>query len=222
MRVFILAAGQGFQLDGINKVLIRDPQDGKRILDKYIEIFKNMHITVIVGYSAINIMNRYPQLDYVYNPDWKLTNNSYTLGLALTDEPCYVLSSDLIFGEEVIKKLHEGPSNCVLTENRDNRILTAINCVLDDNDKIIDVYQGDLKNTNDPEAIGIYKITDKQIVKKWKRNCLEHPNLFVGQNLPLKEHIPICAIDKGPYRFEEINTPLDYLRLLEKSKTRIN
>ena len=39
MRVIILAAGQAVQLDGYNKLLIKDPESGASILDKYIEAF---------------------------------------------------------------------------------------------------------------------------------------------------------------------------------------
>ena len=56
MRVIILAAGQDCQLDGYNKLLIKDPESGDSVLDKYIEAFNGFNITV-VGYRAINVMH---------------------------------------------------------------------------------------------------------------------------------------------------------------------
>src|SRR5262245_61293590 len=130
MRVILLAAGQGFQVDGLNKCLIRDPYDGRRIIDKVIRAFPNYPITVVVGYQAVNVMQEYPQLNYVYNQDWGMTNNSYSLGLVLTDEPCYVLSCDLLFEPELIQMIDRAEENIILTQYKENRTLTAINCIL--------------------------------------------------------------------------------------------
>lgn len=216
MRIIVLAAGQGFHIDGLNKCLIRDPYDGKRILDKIIAAFPQYPITMVVGYQAVTLMQDYPQLNYIYNQDWGMTNNSYSLGLALTDEPCYVLSSDLFFEPALISAMEQAPENIILTEQRENRILTAINCVLYQN-RVIETYQGILRDRSHPEAIGIFKISDTDILRHWKRNCLQYRNLFIGQNLPLpSKSTPILAFDKGAHRFFEVNTPFDYLRLMEE------
>ena len=95
MKVIILAAGQGLQLDGYNKLLIQDPLSGKSILDKYLEAFAGMEITVVLGYRSINVMHKYPSLKYIYNRDWAVWNNSYSLSLAITEEPTFVISGDL-------------------------------------------------------------------------------------------------------------------------------
>lgn len=218
MRIIVLAAGQGFQVDGLNKCLIRDPKSGQRIIDKIIKAFSQFPITVVVGYQAVNIMHDYPQLNYVYNQDWGITNNSYSLGLALTDEPCYVLSCDLIFEPSLITMMNTAPDNIILTEQRENRMLTAINCVIENN-RVVEAYQGPLRHRHDPESIGIFKMTDKKILRGWKQNCLQYRNLFIGQNLPLSPDYPaIVTFDKGNERFFEVNTPLDYLRLLEETR----
>ena len=214
MRIIILAAGQGLQLDGYNKLLIRNPETGERIIDQYIRIFKNSRITIVVGYKAIEIMQRYPNLHYVYNPDWKMTNNSYSLSLALNDESCYVLSSDFFIDAEIIKLLENAEPNCVLTENRDNRQLNSLNCSILENRQIAEVYQGAVRKKEDPEAIGIYKISDKQLLREWKKKCIQHSNLFAGQNLNF-DICPIYSVDKGKYRFNEINNVMDYMRLLK-------
>jgi choline kinase len=219
MRVIVLAAGQGFDLDGMNKILIRDPRDGKTIFEKYREIFNGLPMTVVVGYRAVNIMNQYPDADYVYNRDWKVTSNSHSLALTLTEEPCYVLSSDLIFEKDCIERLREGPADCVLTDNRASRGLSALNCSLE-SDRLDEVYSGPVRSPQDPEAIGVFKITTPAILRQWKKNCLQYGNLFVAQNLPARAESPIYSVSKGPSRFFEVNTPLDYIRLLQDAKTK--
>jgi choline kinase len=222
MRVILLAAGQGFQVDGMNKCLIRDPYDGRRIIDKVIRAFPNYSITVVVGYQAVNVMQEYPQLNYIYNQDWGMTNNSYSLGLVLTDEPCYVLSCDLLFEPELIQMIERGPENIILTQRRENRTLTAVNCILDKENQVIETYLGALRDPNNPEAVGIFKISNPKTLRAWKQNCLQYRNLFVGLNLPLGTSDPaVYALDKGNHRFFEINTPMDYMRLLEITKRNV-
>jgi choline kinase len=126
MRAIILAAGEGFLLDGMVKCLVRAPHDGRPLLERMMGGFAQHQITVVVGYRAVDVMQRYPDLDYVYNADWATTNNSYSLGLALSDEPCYVLSSDLVFESELVDELDAAAPNLVLTQHRENRIPTSV------------------------------------------------------------------------------------------------
>ena len=215
MRVIVLAAGQGFQLDGLCKCLIRNPSDGLTILQKVIAAFPGRQITVVVGYKAVAIMERYPDLDYIYNGNWPVTHNSYSLGLALTDEPCYVLSSDQIIEPPLIQEMDAAGPNIVLTHRTENRILTSLNCELQSH-RIKETYVGPLRQPEDPEALGVFKISDPTLLRDWKRNCLSHGNIFAGQNLPLGDkYEPILSFDRGDHFFFEINTPQDYLRLLD-------
>jgi len=218
MRVIILAAGQGFQLDGFNTLLIKHPKTGLRIIEQYLEIFDYKQITVVVGYRAINIMHQYPKLHYVYSSKWSVTNNSYSLGLSLNDEPCFVVSSDLFMDKEIFTMLDEAEPDCVLTENSEDRIQTSLNCSLEGR-RITEMYQGEVRSQQDPEARGVHKITDRTLLRIWKKNCFRHINLFAEQNLPLNEEVPIYSVDIGPYSLDNINTPLDYIKLINKYST---
>lgn len=214
MRTIILAAGQGFNLDGCIKLLIKDPKTGGTFFDHYLELFRETDITVVVGYKAIEIMQKYPNLHYVYNHDWKVTNNSYSLGLALNDESCFVVSCDLFFGQEIVKLLFDAEPNCILTDNSDNRQLNSLNCSIPKENTISEIYQGPVRSKTDPEAIGVYKISDKHLLNVWKKQCIEHGNLFAGQNLGF-DICPIYSVDKGKHAFHEVNTVMDYMRLIE-------
>lgn len=219
MRLIILAAGQGYQLDGFNKLLIRDPHDNKEILEKYIIAFPDTKITVVVGYRAINVMEKYPEFDYVYNPDWAVTNNSYSLGLALSEEPCFVISGDLLIEPELVDHMNNCGPDIVMTADRQNRTMNAINVSIDTNKRIREVYQGKLTNPYDPEAVGIFKISSANILREWHKNCMKYRNLFAAQNLPFQTDIPIIAETIGEHRLHEINTPLDYIQLMSLKKT---
>jgi choline kinase len=215
MRVIVLAAGQGFGLDGMVKCLVRAPHDGRRLLERVQDAFRGHRITVVVGYRAVEVMEAFPDLDYVLNPDWATTNNSYSLGLALDDQPCYVLSSDLVFEPALVRDLDAAAPDLVLTERRENRILTSVHCALE-GDQVRSLYVGPLRTPVDPEAIGLFKISNRRLLSAWRRNCLKHGNLFVGQNLPVGESdTAVVSHDLGKHLFYEINSPVDYLRALQ-------
>jgi choline kinase len=219
MRVIVLAAGQGYQLDGYNKLLLKDPKSGKKIIEKYQAAFKGMDITVVVGYRAINVMSQHPDLNYIYNPDWAMTNNSCSLNLALNEEPCYVISGDLMIEPELIHMMEKMGPDLILSKVRDSRTLGALNVSMDKEKRISELYQGKLRNVIDPEAVGIYKISSPDLLSSWRRNCRTYQNLFVGQNLVYDSDSPILGIDIGDHKFDEINTPMDYIRLLETHRS---
>jgi len=184
-------------------------------MEHYLELFDYREITMVVGYRAINIMHRYPKLHYVFNSQWSITNNSYSLGLALNDEPCFVVSSDMFIDKEIFKMMEDAEANCVLTENSEERVLASLNCSLEDR-KITEIYLGEVRTRQDPEAVGVYKITDSNLLSIWRHNCLRHTNLYQGQNLPLNEEAPVYSVDIRKYNLDEINTPLDYIKLIDK------
>lgn len=216
-QAIILAAGRGNQVDGMAKVLIRHPATGRSILQHAVEAFAGKRIVVVVGFRAISIMESAPQLDYVINHDWSLTNNAMSLGLALGEEPTYVVSGDIFFDRSLIAHLDSLGPNLALTEARENRSLTAVHCVLREDQSIAETYQGPVRDNAHPEAIGLFKISCPDILRRWKRLSIAHGNLFVGQTLPC-DGTPVLIAPRGEFAFHEVNTPTDYLRLIDQGR----
>lgn len=216
-KAIILAAGRGNQADGIAKALIRHPATGKTILDHAIEAFAGKRIVVVVGFRAIQVMETHPEVDYVLNHEWAITNNAMSLALALGEEPCYVVSGDIFFDRSLIERLDAQAVNLVLTENRENRALSAVHCRLRADATVSATYQGPVEDMAHPEAIGLFKVSSPRILNAWKRLCTKHGNLFAGQTLPCNEE-PIYAVDRAQAMFDEINTPVDYLQLMERTR----
>jgi hypothetical protein len=210
MRLIVLAAGDSFELDGFPKPLIRHPRDGATILDRYLELFPVDAVTVVVGFRAMEIMNAYPQLDYVYNRKWRATSNSYSLGLALSEEPCFVVSGDYFVGSSTIA-LFDDVADGALVDRRENRRPTSLNCRVEDG-CVAGVYPGRAA-LGDPELLGIFKVSNPALLSAWKRACRDAGNLFVGQNLPVQETRGLRAIERGDAEFVEINDALDYIAL---------
>ena len=216
MRAIILAAGESMLLDGFPKLLVKNPLTNKTILDHYLEIFKDMEITVVVGYKAMEVINQYPKLNYVYNPHWATTNNSGSLSLALNNESCVVVSDDIFIKQDLINKIINHEGDVVLTAVNESRSSTSLNCSID-GDRISELYTGPIKKVTDPEAMGVYKISSDLVLKKWGKNCMRYPNLLIGENLPSKE-ADIFSYDLGNNYFYEINTIHDYLRFIDEDK----
>jgi len=214
MRVIVLAAGQGYQLGGYNKLLLKHPVFGKRIIDQFIDMFSNDSLTFVVGYRAIEVIQEYPQMNFVYNPDWQITNNAYSLSLAIDDTPSVVISGDLFIDLSIKEYIYNSPDNCVFTQFKENRQLSALNCIVRDN-MVKELYQGSIRSVDDPEAVGIYKIFDKSLLRQWKNNCVSFGNLFVGQNLQF-DLIPIYSQEIENGLVAEINTVFDYLNLINQ------
>lgn len=216
-HVIILAAGKSLQLDGICKVLIKHPVTGKTILDYVIDAFSGKKITVVIGFQAIQIMQAYPSLNFIYNPDWALTNNAMSLALALSDEPSYIVSGDIFLTSSLINRLETIDGNLILTSGREKRSLTAIHCVVNDQNCLLETYQGPLKSISHPESVGLFKISSPEVLREWRRKCLAHTNLFAGQLLPcdLTEVKSVSLMDDFYF---EVNTPTDYMQLIKESQ----
>jgi len=214
-RAIILAAGQGFSLDGVNKVLIRHPRSGRTVLEHALEAFAGKQVTVVVGFRAIEIMQYQPQLDYVINHDWAVTHNARSLGLALDERPCYVVSGDIFFEPALVRDLDAAPANLVLTDEAENRGPTAIHCVLSGGRRVSEMYPGLVRDPAHPQAVGLFKVSSAALLAEWKRRCMRHGNLFVGQLLPC-DLDAVTAVSRRAHAFDEINTADDYLRLARR------
>ncbi|EHR68996.1 putative sugar nucleotidyltransferase [Burkholderiales bacterium JOSHI_001] len=223
-RAIILAAGKSLQLDGVSKALIRHPRDGRSILAHAVDAFAGKRITVVVGFRAIHIMQHFPQLHFVHNPDWALTNNAGSLGLALaelgTDEPCYVVSGDIFLDRTLVERLDTAAPDLALVSPREKRTLSAIHCVTDAEGQIRETYQGPVRSMAHPESVGLFKISSPALLRAWQRRCVEHANLFAGQLLPCADEaapVQAEALQRGE-NFFEVNTPADYLQLIDESR----
>ena len=211
MKLIVLDAGDSFELDGFNKLLLKNPKNGKTIIEEYEEKYSTKNIVVVVGYNAITIVNNFPQFNYIYNNKWQTTNNSYSLSLALDTEETIVTSSDFFIKKSLIKKL-EKYDNCIVIKISENKKLNSLNVSLNKDDLIKSIYYGKSKGP-DFELMGIFKIKDKDILKQWKKNCIKNPNLYIGENLPFSDKIKIIKVDKN--ELFEVNSTQDYINLIK-------
>ena len=123
MKAIILAAGMGSRLkeltSSIPKCMIEI--NGESLIKRLLKIlikYKVNDIVLVVGYKQEVLMDYISKLKlgikvtYIYNKDYNITNNIYSLFLAkpeILKEDILLLESDLIFDEQVIEKLISSP-----------------------------------------------------------------------------------------------------------------
>ena len=212
-RVIVLAAGQGYQLDGFNKLFLKDPATGELNLERYLCLFERYEISVVIGYKAVSVMNDFPQLHYVLNSEWMTTGSGYSLSLAIDERPSIIKSSDLFFDEKMGSDIGQAPDNSVFVSHPENKHLNPERVKVGENDRVIAIYQGEGAD-NDPETAGIYKIHSPQILRQWKKNCRQNKSFFAGLNLPL-DIAEVYAVNIDGQFCYDVNTPLDYLNLIK-------
>jgi choline kinase len=214
--VIVLGAGQGFRLDGFHKLRMCDPVTREPLARRLRRLFDGWPMTFVVGYQAISVMNDFPELDYVYNEQWSITGNSYSLSLALDERPAVVVSGDLFFDEALVELVREAPPDSVFVQRSENKQAHSVRCSVTDG-RVADLYLGEPRRGDDVETIGIYKISEPAVLRTWKRACATNRSVFAGINLPFAEH-RIAAVDKGNLFFHEVNTHLDYLTLIQRRR----
>ena len=213
MKLIILAAGDSFELNGFNKLLLKNPLTRETILDQYIRFFKPTSIKIVLGYKAIDIMNEFPNFDYIINENWQTTGSAYSLYLALNKEPCYVISSDLFFSKSLPEKVLNKFDNHICTVKSESKRLTSLNTKVSNN-LVNEVYRG-RSNKDDFELVNFFKIINPDILNLWKKNCKNNPEAYVGELLPYSEfEISNISVDKSD--LFEINTHLDFINYLNK------
>ena len=216
MKLIILAAGDSYELDGFNKLTIKHPKYNMSIIDIYQKMFNVNHIQVVVGFRAMNIMNDYPDFDYILNNKWQTTGSAYSLSLALDKNPSYIISSDFILNPQLDNIFNSDKQDVVYVKKSESKRLTSLKCKVN-NDIIENIYRGKSKNMNDYEILGIFKITDPDILYNWKIKCINNPTMYAGETLIMDNfNLSYEILDED--LITEINTPLDYINFLNKIK----
>lgn len=169
IKVIILAAGVGSRLGhNIPKAMVELDEDFT-ILDLQLEILKKKikleDINIIVGYKKNLIMERYPELSYIYNVEYRNTNTSKSLlyGLKNTDDDVLWLNGDVVFDPEILD---------LVMEKKDNNII----CV--NNGK---VSEEEVK----------YTLNSEGFVNEISKEVQDARGEAVGINFIKKEHLPL-------------------------------
>ena len=112
MKIIILAAGIGSRLGNPFPKPLTPLKDGKSIMARQLSNIKKYFdindVTVVVGFKKDLIMERFPEVNYVYNPFFDRTNTSKSLLQALKKhrgKSVLWFNGDVVFDEKLLSLL---------------------------------------------------------------------------------------------------------------------
>lgn len=217
MKIVILAAGAGSRLGTETPKPLTPLINGKSIMALQLEIIAQYvlleHVRVIVGYHQEMIIESFPHLHYVHNPDFAQENTAKSLLRALRElqEDVLWINGDVVFHPEVFE--------AALTCHR-NSMVVNVGPVGDEEVKYRMNAQGQIlevsKHVTLPqgEALGLNYFLKKDLslfVSNLKK-CTDDDYFEKAIELCIEEGVAVWALPVNASHCTEIDFPADLER----------
>lgn len=218
MKVVILAAGKGVRLgEGDLPKPLTPLINGKSILQNQLDALVHYisldHVLLVVGYHKEFIMERFPDVSYVHNPEFASENTSKSLLRALEkcDEDVLWLNGDVVFHPSVLE--------AILKTRRTSMVVNVgpvgeeeVKYRQDRDGKILEVS----KNLDSPvgEALGINYCLAADL-EKFRRNlkkCAPRDYFERGLELCIEEGMSVWSVPVDHKLCTEVDFPEDLVR----------
>ncbi|SNR38750.1 phosphocholine cytidylyltransferase family protein [Lutibacter flavus] len=214
MKIIILAAGIGSRLGNPFPKPLTPLKDGESIMAKQLKniskYFDINDVTTVVGFKKDLIMERFPEVNYVYNPFFDQTNTSKSLLQALKKhkgKSVLWFNGDVVFDEKLLSVL--------IDDIKKNNSFIAVNTlsVADEEvkytlkDGFVNELSKEVKNGLG-EAVGINFISKKDLdifisqLEKCDANDYFEKGL---ENGIAQDNLKIKAIDISKYNCIEVD-----------------
>ncbi|MFC1813505.1 NTP transferase domain-containing protein [Thermodesulfobacteriota bacterium] len=212
MKAVILAAGVGTRLGTLIPKPLTAIENEKVILDYQVEALKEIvgvhNIFVVVGYKKELIMEKHPQLIYIYNNKYIHTNTAKSLLMALdkiNQDDVLWMNGDVVFDKEVIDLLVASEGSCCLVDTKNcGKEEIKYTCHSDGN---IEKISKKIKDGTG-EALGINKVVQPDL-NVFKNELLLVPdNAYFEaalENLTLKRKLILKPVNKGEFYCTEVD-----------------
>ena len=214
MKIVILAAGIGSRLGNPFPKPLTPLKNGKCIMEMQVnnldETFNIDDINVVVGFKKNLIMERFPELTYIYNPFFDQTNTSKSLLKALKknrDKSVLWLNGDVVFDVGLLSVLKP------YIDKKESFVAVNTSKVAEEEVKYtlqngyIDQLSKTVKNGLG-EAVGINFISAKDIKHFIHRleECDDNDYFEKGLELAIKKDgLKISAVDISEYDCMEVD-----------------
>lgn len=169
MKIIILAAGMGSRLGNPFPKPLTPLKNGQTIMGRQLENIQNYFdiddVTTVVGFKKDLIMERFPEVNYVYNPFFDRTNTSKSLLKALKKnkgKSILWFNGDVVFDEKLLSLLLEDiQNNCSFISVNTARVaVEEVKYTLKNG--FVDALSKEVKNGLG-EAVGINFISAKDL-----------------------------------------------------------
>ena len=214
-KAIILAAGESYDTQDIfPKILLKNPITKKTILDNFLDHYKNNTLFVL-GFRSLSVLNAYPDINVVLNPSWSTTKSAHSLALAVeclpSNEIVDIYSGDYFIEKRFFKEFQSQISdNLIVASNRENRSKKACN-LINKNNKILSKYTGKIRDSKQPESLGIIR-TSVSNIKKWILTLSnKYRSLYATDIIP-EEYLENFDIFIDDNQIHEINNSNDFIK----------
>jgi len=214
MKIVILAAGMGSRLGNPFPKPLTPLANGKSIMQMQVENVETYYsiedISVVVGFKKDLIMERFPDLSYIYNPYFDSTNTSKSLLKALkkfSDKSVLWMNGDVVFDAKLFEILNP------YIKNKQSFVAVNTSKVADEEVKYT-LENGFIKQLSKTvknglgEAVGINYITSKDIKKFISRleECNDNDYFERGLEIAIeKDDLRISAVDISKFNCMEVD-----------------
>jgi choline kinase len=218
MKAVILAAGMGLRIGKpVPKALLKLPS-GESIINRQVRIFRSEgieDITVAVGYKKELIMSHLPDVQFIFNPEYKNTNTAKSLLCVVEgiDDDIIWANGDLVYDEKILTLLKSQKLNTIVVNNAKCGE-EEVKYLTDENGNIISIS----KEVEDGqgEALGINLIKKKSIKRfvEVLRECEENDYFEKAIQILIDRGVIFKHLDVSDYRCIEIDFKEDWNRAL--------
>jgi choline kinase len=226
MEAVILAAGMGTRLGSLIPKPLTSLVDEKTILDHQIENLmcrsQIKKIYLVVGYKKEIIMEKFPDLLFVYNNAYARTNTAKSLLAALNkiEDDVMWMNGDVFFDTEILDLLLQSKVSACLVDRKKcgaEEIKYRLN-----GDGFIQQLSKSVKKAQG-EALGI-NVIRKSDLKKFRNELVKvgESDYFEKalENLTMSKKLKLAAIDVGPHFCREIDFEEDLVEVQSYLKNR--
>lgn len=228
MKVVILAAGKGSRLgQGDLPKPLTPLMTGKSILEHQLENLRSAislhNIILVVGYHKEQIFQQFPDLLFVFNPDFAVENTSKSLLRALKkcQEDVLWINGDVVFHPSVLQAILQAPQTSMMVNmgpvgEEEVKYRQDSHGIILEVSKQVDHPQG--------EALGINYITKQDLplliqelehcapqdyFEKGIEACIEKG--MIVRSVPIEHHL--CTEVDFPEDLEKANTLIQSWKL---------
>lgn len=214
MKIIILAAGIGSRLGNPFPKPLTPLKGGKSIMERQVENlsqnFNEHDISVVVGFKKDLIMERFPDLTYIYNQFFDATNTSKSLLKALKkyrNEDVLWINGDVIFDAELFSVLNQEieKKNSFVSVNTSRVAEEEVKYTLKNG--YIDELSKQVKDGLG-EAVGINFISrkDMPVFLEQLENCDDNDYFEKGIEMAIeRDDLKIKAVDISNFRCMEVD-----------------
>jgi choline kinase len=227
MKVVILAAGKGSRLDNSQdhdpKALTR-LENRQTILEYQLNALSSFisldQILIVVGYQKEKIMEAFPNLLYVYNPDFEKENTAKSLLRALKkiDEDVLWINGDVIFHPSVLKNFI-GFNQTSMVVNQAVVGEEEVKYRTNQTGQIIEISKTVKQPEGEALGINIYKKQDLKLLKDSLDLCANNDYFEKGIEKSIQKNQVVYPSYVESHQCAEIDFPEDLIKVNELMKT---